>query len=82
MAYQLYGLIENKMRDELGYKEAFDETFHEIDNDKLSENGVMAMKTMNTLLHVFEAYTELYRVAKLPEVAESLKWIIALSCRS
>ena len=37
-----YGLIENKMRDELGYKEAFDETFHEIDNDKLSENGVMA----------------------------------------
>ena len=46
----------------------FDETFHEIDNDKLSENGVMAMKTMNTLLHVFEAYTELYRVDHKQEV--------------
>ena len=31
---------------------------------------------MNTLLHVFEAYTELYRVAKLPEVKERLEWIM------
>ena len=78
MAYQLYDLIENKMRDELGYKEAFDETFHEIDNDKLSENGVMAMKTMNTLLHVFEAYTELYRVDHKQEVKEHLMWMMDL----
>ena len=47
-----------------------------IENDKLSENGIIADKTMNTLLHVFEAYTELYRVARLPEVAESLEWIM------
>ena len=76
MAYQLYELIETKMRDELGYKEAFDETFREIDNEKLSENGVMAQKTMNTLLHVFEAYTELYRVDNNPEVKEKLMWIM------
>lgn len=62
MAYRLYELIETRMRDALGYKEAFDASFHETDNEKLSENGVMAQKTMNTLLHVFEAYTELYRV--------------------
>ena len=31
-------------------------------NEKLSENGVMASRTMNTLLHVIEAYAELYRV--------------------
>ena len=42
----------------------------------ISENGVMAERTMNTLLHVFEAYTELYRVAKLPEVKEKLMWIM------
>ena len=59
-----------------GYKEAFDKEFHEVENDKLSENGVIAEKTMNTLLHVFEAYTELYRVAKLPEVKERLEWIM------
>ena len=78
MAYTLYELIESKMRDELGYKEAFDESFNEIDNEKLSENGVMAAKTMNTLLHVFEAYTELYRVDGNEEVKEKLMWMMDL----
>lgn len=76
LAYELYDIIETKMRDEHGYKEAFDESFHEIDNEKLSENGVMAAKTMNTLLHVFEAYTELYRVDKNPAVKEKLLWMM------
>ena len=78
MAYQLYDIIEERMRDSLGYKEAFDESFHEIDNEKLSENGVMAQKTMNTLLHVFEAYTELYRVDGNGKVAEKIKWMMDL----
>lgn len=76
MAKELFWIIEGKCTDELGYMEAFDKEFHVIDNDKLSENGVMADKTMNTLLHVFEAYTELYRVARLPEVKERLEWIM------
>lgn len=76
MAKELFHIIETKCTDEIGYKEAFDKAFHEIENDKLSENGVIAAKTMNTLLHVFEAYTELYRVAKLPEVGERLHWIM------
>lgn len=75
-AYELYDIIETKMRDDLGYKEAFDEEFHEIDNEKLSENGVMAQKTMNTLLHVFEAYTELYRVDHNEKVADKIKWMM------
>lgn len=76
MAKELFRVIETKCTDEIGYKEAFDLHFQEIENDKLSENGVIAQKTMNTLLHVFEAYTELYRVAKLPEVKERLTWIM------
>lgn len=76
IAKELYRIIEDRCTDEIGYLEAFDKEFHAIENDKLSENGVIADKTMNTLLHVFEAYTELYRVAKLPEVYESLKWIL------
>ena len=37
---------------------------------------MLAEKTMNTLLHVFEAYTEFYRVSHDEEVAERLKWIM------
>lgn len=76
MAKELFRIIEERCTDEIGYKEAFDKEFKEIENDKLSENGVIAQKTMNTLLHVFEAYTELYRVAGLPEVKERLMWIM------
>lgn len=62
LAFRLYDLIESVCRDENGYLEAFTEDFKPASNEKLSENGVMATRTMNTLLHVFEAYTELYRV--------------------
>lgn len=74
-AYEIFNLIETKCRDEGGYLEAFTRDFHIMDNDKLSENGVMADRTMNTLLHVFEAYTELYRVDKNAKVADKLRWI-------
>lgn len=67
-AYGLFNVIETKCKDEIGYLEALDINFNIIDNDALSENGVMADRTMNTLLHVFEAYTELYRVTKDQEV--------------
>lgn len=63
LANGLYDIIENKMTDELGYLEAFTIDFKPESNEKLSENGVMAEKTMNTLLHVFEAYTECVRVS-------------------
>ena len=75
-AMDLFDIIENRCMDEIGYKEAFDRNFVEIENDKLSENGVIADKTMNTLLHVFEAYTELYRVSKNDKVKERLEWIL------
>ncbi len=76
MAMDLFRLIEERCTDEFGYKECFDRSFEEIDNDKLSENGVIAEKTMNTLLHVFEAYTELYRIGGSGEVKEKLLWIL------
>ena len=75
-AMELFHIIEERCTDEIGYKEAFDREFHEIENDKLSENGVIADKTMNTLLHVFEAYTELYRVSGSAEVKKRLEWIL------
>ena len=49
IAEELFNLIEEKCTDEYGYLEAFSRTFEPAGNDKLSENGVMADKTMNTL---------------------------------
>ncbi len=72
LAYELYEMVESKCRDELGYLEAFKRNFEPESNEKLSENGVEAGRTMNTLLHMYEAYTELYRVDGNPQVKERL----------
>ncbi len=63
-AIEIMDVIESRCVDNIGYLEAFNRDFTPAGNEKLSENGVMAEKTMNTLLHVFEAYTELLRVAR------------------
>ena len=73
LAFELFDIIEGKMRDPDGYLESFDRNFNPEINDKLSENGVIADRTMNTLLHVMEAYTELYRVTGDKRVGDALK---------
>lgn len=77
-AWDLFELIEEKCKDEYGYLEAFNRAFKPEVNDKLSENGVIAEKTMNTLLHVFEAYTELYRISRDERVSRQLKFMMEL----
>lgn len=81
LAMDLFHTVEGKCKDGFGYKEAFDRQFREVDNEKLSENGILAKKTMNTLLHVFEAYTELYRVSGEKEVKDRVTWIMDLFAR-
>ena len=60
-ATDLVRLIGKVFRDEGGYLEALKADFSPESNEKLSENGVMASRTMNTLMHVLECLTELYR---------------------
>ena len=67
-AKALFRVIETKCRDAGGYLEALKADFTPESNEKLSENGVMASRTMNTLLHVIEAYAELYRARADEEV--------------
>ncbi len=64
LAHELRRIVETKCRDRDGYLEAFSANFEPTENEKLSENGVEAYRTMNTLLHVYEAYTEYLRVIK------------------
>ena len=70
-AMDLFRVIEGKCRDEKGYLEALKADFTPESNEKLSENGVMASRTMNTLLHVIEAYAELERACPDPAVREA-----------
>lgn len=78
LAEKVYQIIEEIGRDEYGYQEGFTREFVLKDNKELSENGVEAQKTMNTLLHVFEAYTEFYRVTQNPAARNSLYDIFEL----
>lgn len=75
IAYELFDLIENKCYENGGYREASDIAWNKASNEKLSENGVMAQRTMNTLLHIFEGYAELYTADKDEKVAAAMRKI-------
>lgn len=76
LALRLFETVEEKCTDDVAYLEAMSREWRIIENDALSENGLMADKTMNTTLHLLEAYTELYRVHKDERVLERLKFQI------
>jgi cellobiose epimerase len=63
-AIELYRLIEKHGYDPRhgGYFEAFDCDWTPLEDVRLSEKDANEKKTMNTNLHVLEAYTNLYRV--------------------
>lgn len=71
-----------------GYCEALTRDWGEIDDMRLSEKDANEKKTMNTHLHIMEAYTSLYRVWKdnrLKEQLSNLIWIFVekiLDCSS
>ena len=50
LAYKLFEDIEKNTLDEYGYREAFSKEWELVSNDALSENGLHADKTMNTIL--------------------------------
>lgn len=77
LAEKLFEDVETKTLDEYGYREAFTREWNLCDNDALSENGLMADKTMNAILHLIEAYTELYKANKSKKVAERLKFLLS-----
>lgn len=78
LARELFVLIEKKCTDQGGWLEAFSRDFQPTSNEKLSENGVMAGRTMNTLLHVFEGYAGLYQAAHDPQVARAMGRILEI----
>ncbi len=80
LAYDVVELVEKHCTDDVAYLETISRDWSkELRNDELSENGLMADKTMNTTLHLMEAYTELYLADKNDRVLERLKFMLELT---
>ena len=79
LAMDTFRVIEEKGTDDVAYLEAMTRKWKLMENDALSENGLMADKTMNTTLHLIEAYTELYRVSKDAQVLKRLKFLLDIT---
>lgn len=73
-AVDLFHTIENKTTDKTfgGYIEAFGQEWQSIDDIRLSDKDENLPKSMNTHLHVMEAYTALYKVQRNAEVKAAL----------
>jgi len=62
--------------DRNGYFEAFDENWTILEDLRLSEKDANEKKTMNTHLHILEAYTNLYRIWKNEKLKLQLRNLI------
>ena len=78
MATSLYRTIEDHSLDSAGkgYLEACTREWGTIADMRLSDKDQNDARTMNTHLHILEAYAGLYRVWKAPELKASLRRII------
>ena len=79
-AIDLFKLIERYSYDEKldGYFEAFTMEWGQLDDLRLSAKDANEKKTMNTHLHVLEAYTNLYRVWKDDFLKQQLRRLIVV----
>ena len=78
IAMSCFGFVEKHARDHEsgGYVEACDRRWLPISDYRLSDKDLNLPKSMNTLLHVLEAYTALYKVNPTPQVEEAFRHVL------
>lgn len=79
-ALAYFELIETKARDRLhgGYIEALSRDWQTLEDVRLGADDMNAPKTMNSHLHLLEAYSSLHLAAPSPRMAEALEDVIDL----
>lgn len=79
-AKKIFDLFEKHAADKEygGYFEVFSRDWQRLRDRLIGENSDIVEKTMNTSLHVMEAYANLYRVSGDKEVGERLKNMIEI----
>lgn len=79
-AIDLFRIIEKRSFDPdlNGYFEAYSRDWKLLEDLRLSEKDENEKKTMNTHLHILEAYTNLFRVWKDEELAKQLRNLILI----
>jgi len=79
-AIEIFNLLEKDAKDTVnkGYFEAFQEDWSPIKDMRLSDKDMNASKTMNTHLHILEAYSSLLKIHDNQQLKESLKTLIKL----
>ena len=77
-AVSLFRLVEKHYRDALygGYAEALAKDFSPLEDMSLSEKDINAPKTMNSHLHLMEAYAALFRIWPDPGLEAALRALI------
>jgi mannobiose 2-epimerase len=78
LAIDLYRLLQQKSFDPVqgGYFEAFARNWEPIQDSRLSNKGANAKKTMNSHLHILEAYTCLYRIWPDAQLKQQIKGLL------
>jgi len=79
-AVELFEQLEKHAKDneKVGYFEAFDTNWEPIKDMRLSDKDMNASKTMNTHLHLLEAYTSLLSIYDNNKVRSSLKELVVI----